>query len=41
MAEVSKKRLTVRDTYAVSVPPTQDAVLAIAIAICIDAIERG
>jgi uncharacterized protein YxjI len=41
MAEVTKRRLTVRDTYSVSVEPAQDAVLAIAIAICIDAIERG
>jgi uncharacterized protein YxjI len=41
MAEVTKHRLSVRDTYTVSVPPTQDAVLAIAIAVCIDAIERG
>ena len=41
MAEVSKRWFTVRDTYGVSVGPTQDAVLAIAIAICIDAIERG
>ncbi len=41
MAEISKKRLTVRDTYGVSVLPTQDDVLAIAIAVCIDAIERG
>ncbi len=41
MAEITKKRLTVRDTYSVSVLPTQDDVLAIAIAVCIDAIERG
>jgi uncharacterized protein YxjI len=40
MAEVSKRWFTVRDTYGVSVGPTQDAVLAIAIAVCIDAIER-
>jgi len=40
MAEVSKRYFTVRDTYGVSVAPTQDAVLAIAIAVCIDAIER-
>ncbi len=40
MAEVSKRYFTVRDTYGVSVGPTQDAVLAIAIAVCIDAIER-
>ena len=40
MAEVTKRRLTVRDTYEVSVEPAQDAVLAIAIAVCIDAIER-
>jgi uncharacterized protein YxjI len=40
MAEVSKRWFTVRDTYGVSVAPTQDAVLAIAIAVCIDAIER-
>ena len=40
MAEVSKRWFTVRDTYGVSVGPTQDAVLAIAIAICIDAVAR-
>ncbi len=40
MAEVSKRWFSVRDTYGVSVAPTQDAVLAIAIAVCIDAIER-
>jgi uncharacterized protein YxjI len=41
MAEVSKRWFTVRDAYGVSVNPTQDDVLAIAIAVCIDAIERG
>ncbi len=41
MAEVSKRYFTVRDTYGVSVGPTQDAELAVAVAICIDAIERG
>ena len=41
MAEVSKRYFTVRDTYGVAVGPTQDPVLAIAIAVCIDAIERG
>jgi uncharacterized protein YxjI len=40
MAEVSKRWFTVRDTYGVSVGPTQDPVLAIAIAVCIDAVER-
>ncbi len=40
MAEVSKRWFTVRDTYGVSVESTQDPVLAIAIAVCIDAIER-
>jgi len=40
MAEVSKRWFSMRDTYGVSVAPTQDAVLAIAIAVCIDAIER-
>ena len=40
MAEVSKRWFSVRDAYGVSVGPTQDAVLAIAIAVCIDAIER-
>ncbi len=40
MAEVSKRWFTMRDTYGLSVAPTQDAVLAIAIAVCIDAIER-
>lgn len=40
MAEISKRWFTVRDTYGVSVAPTQDAALAIAIAVCIDATER-
>ena len=40
MAEVSKRWFAVRDTYGLSVEPDQDAVLALAIAICIDAIER-
>jgi len=40
MAEVSKRWFTVRDAYGVSVLPTQDDVLAVAIAVCIDAIER-
>ena len=40
MAEVSKRWFSVRDAYGVSVAPTQDSVLAIAIAVCIDAIER-
>lgn len=40
MAEVSKSWFSVRDTYGVRVAPTQDPVLAIAIAVCIDAIER-
>ena len=40
MAEVSKRWFSVRDTYGVSVAPSQDDVLAIAIAVCIDAIER-
>jgi len=40
MAEVSKRWFSMRDAYGVSVAPTQDAVLAIAIAVCIDAIER-
>ena len=41
MAEVSKRFFTLRDTYGVSVELGQDDVLAIAIAICIDAIEKG
>ena len=40
MAEVSKRWFSVRDTYGLSVEPDQDAVLALAIAVCIDAIER-
>ena len=40
MAEISKKWFSVRDAYGLSVPPDQDAVLALAIAICIDAMER-
>ncbi len=40
MAEVSKRWFSVRDTYGLSVEPDQDAVLALAIAVCIDALER-
>ena len=40
MGEVSKRWFTVRDSYGLSVEPDQDAVLALAIAVCIDAIER-
>ncbi len=40
MAEVSKRWFTVRDTYGLSVESDKDAVLALAIAICIDAVER-
>ena len=41
MAEVSKRWFSVRDAYGVSVAPEQDAVFAIAIAVCIGAMERG
>jgi len=41
MAEVSKKWFSLRDTYGVSIAPEQDAVFAIAIAVCIGAMERG
>jgi uncharacterized protein YxjI len=41
MAEVSKRWFRVRDSYGVSVEPGQDVPLALAIAVCIDAIERG
>jgi uncharacterized protein YxjI len=40
MAEVSKKWFSVRDAYGVDVGPTQDPALAVAIAICIDAVQR-
>jgi uncharacterized protein YxjI len=40
MAEVSKRWFSVRDTYGVNVHDGQDAVLALAIAMCIDAIQR-
>ncbi len=40
MAEVSKRWFSVRDTYGVNVRDGQDAVLALAIAMCIDAIQR-
>jgi len=40
MAEISKRWFSIRDTYGLSVPPGQDVVLAIAIAICIDRMER-
>jgi len=39
MAEVSKRWFTVRDTYGLQVEPEQDAVLALAIAVCLDAME--
>ena len=41
MAQVSKRFFTVRDSYGLSVEPQQDVVLALAIAICIDGIERN
>ena len=41
LAEVSKKWFSVRDTYGLSVAPDQDAVFALAIALTIDAMERG
>ncbi len=40
MAQVSKRLFTMRDAYGVSVEPQQDVVLALAIAVCIDALER-
>ncbi len=40
MAEVSKRWFSVRDTYGVNVHDGQDAVLALAITMCIDAIQR-
>lgn len=40
MAQVSKRLFTVRDSYGLSVEPQQDVVLALAIAVCIDALER-
>jgi uncharacterized protein YxjI len=40
MAEVSKRWFSVRDAYGVSVGPKQDEVLAVAIAVCIDASGR-
>ena len=40
MAQVSKRFFAVRDSYGLSVEPQQDVVLALAIAVCIDALER-
>ncbi len=40
LGEVSKRWFSVRDAYGLSVEANQDAVLALAIAICIDALER-
>ncbi len=40
MAEVSKRWFSMRDTYGVSVQDGQDPVLAIAVTMCIDAIQR-
>ena len=39
-AQVSKRWFTVRDAYGLSIEPDQDAVLALAIAVSIDAMER-
>lgn len=41
MAQVTKRLFTVRDSYGLSVEPQQDVVLALALAVCIDAIERN
>jgi uncharacterized protein YxjI len=41
LAEVSKKRFAIREAYGVSVPDDQDPVFAVAVAICIGAMERG
>ncbi len=40
MAQVSKRLFSVRDAYGLTVEPQQDVVLALAIAVCIDALER-
>ena len=40
LAEISKRWFSFRDTYGLSVPAGQDVVLALAIAICIDRMER-
>jgi uncharacterized protein YxjI len=39
-AQVSKRWFAVRDAYGLSIEPDQDAVLALAIAVSIDAMER-
>jgi len=39
-AQVSKRWFGIRDSYGLAVEPDQDVVLALAIAICVDAIER-
>jgi uncharacterized protein YxjI len=41
VAEVSKKRLRVRDIYTVEVQPGQDDALILAIAVCLDQISAG
>jgi len=41
MAEVSKRWFSVRDAYGLSVADGQDAVLALAIAVCVDSLERA
>ena len=40
MAQVSKRLFSVRESYGLSVEPSQDVVLALAVAVCIDALER-
>jgi uncharacterized protein YxjI len=40
MAQVSKRLFSVRESYGLSVEPNQDVVLALAVAVCIDALER-
>lgn len=39
MATVTKRLFSMRDSYGLSVEPDQDAVLALAIAICVDAMN--
>lgn len=41
MAQVSKRLFTVRDSYGLSVEPQQDVILALALAVSIDALERN
>jgi uncharacterized protein YxjI len=41
VAEVSKKWLTIRDTYVVEIEPGQEDILILAVTVCIDQMARN